>query len=321
MYRKTIQFILMLLVCTAWSKETEKTVVPVALKDAPAEIVHFFESGRWVAVIDSVLNTKSNATLSDFDMLPPNFNRKRYQADEPDVCRVSMYNKKMRISFRFQKKLDGWQYDILSIIPVKEHKMPKPRDGKHVAKKPIIYLYPQTKMNIQIQLDFEEKLTYCYPPYPEKGWNVTAFPDGTLQRYSDNKKFYALFWEGQMDSEYPIEEGFVVAADSIESFLEEKLSLIGLNFREQQEFIIYWAPLMKKNPYSLIHFSIEEYIKEFPLEVTPKPDSEIRVNMLFKACDVKTTIRPQVLKPGKREGFTLVEWGGTDLDAKSMTVQ
>lgn len=327
MINKSTLCIIILLVFNVWCRVPEKNRA-LYLGDVPADILRFFESDEWGQVVNEQFKSSRKLYLSDYTVEPPVYyvvihhyiqDSSLLYIEEANECQVTLQQDKMRALFRFHKVDNKWLFKDLFIRFEREPSLDNRDD--YIIKKPILYLYPPSPINVQVKLEFEEKLTYCYPPYPEEGWNVTAYPDGTLQRKSDKKKFYALFWEGQMDFEMAIDEGFVVPADSIEIFLEDKLTLIGLNFRERQEFIIYWAPLMKKNPYSLIHFSIDEYKKEFPLKVMPKPDSEIRVNMLFKVCDAETTIIPQVIKPGKREGFTLVEWGGTDLDLKSASVQ
>ena len=48
-----------------------------------------------------------------------------------------------------------------------------------------------------------------------------------------------------------------------------------------------------------------------PLEVTPKPDTVIRILMKYKPLNKKITIKEQQLETPTRAGFTIVEWGGT----------
>ena len=44
--------------------------------------------------------------------------------------------------------------------------------------KPLIYLYPETKTEISVALNYDGKLIHTYPSYPEAGWKVTAEPVG-----------------------------------------------------------------------------------------------------------------------------------------------
>ena len=49
------------------------------------------------------------------------------------------------------------------------------------------------------------------------------------------------------------------------------------------------------------------------LDVNPKPDSIIRVMMSYKGLDKPINVREQKLKAADRTGFTVVEWGGTEI--------
>ena len=51
-----------------------------------------------------------------------------------------------------------------------------------------------------------------------------------------------------------------------------------------------------------------------PLEFSVQPDTIIRVGMIFKGLDGYKNVEEQALKPApERNGFTVVEWGGTEL--------
>ena len=178
--------------------------------------------------------------------------------------------------------------------------------------KPVIYLYPEKETEVSVKLDFDGKLAYTYPAL-NNGWNVLAKPDGTLTNLADGSTHYYLFWEGTARPEWTYEKGFVVKGSETESFLRENLAKMGLTPREYNDFITYWVPKMQENPYNLISFSGEEYSEIAKLTVNPKPDSVIRIHMMWKALDEPIEIEPQVLPVYKREGFTLVEWGGTEL--------
>jgi hypothetical protein len=183
----------------------------------------------------------------------------------------------------------------------------------HVLK-PIIYLYPTVKTDINVLLNYDGKLDHTYPKYPSQGWKVTAEPDGTLW---DEKglEYYALFWEGTPIEPLMATTGFIVAGSETANFLEEKLAYLGLNRREANEFIMFWLPKMENNPYNLIHFAGESYEKQAELLITPQPETIIRVMMLTQALDHKIDFPVQDLSKLKktRKGFTVVEWGGSEL--------
>ena len=50
-----------------------------------------------------------------------------------------------------------------------------------------------------------------------------------------------------------------------------------------------------------------------PLDITPKPDTIIRVMMEFKGINHYIELAPQQITTPKRTGFVAVEWGGTQL--------
>ena len=53
--------------------------------------------------------------------------------------------------------------------------------------------------------------------------------------------------------------------------------------------------------------------KAMPLQVTPKPDSIIRVMMDWKGLEEPIKVQEQELETPSREGYTVVEWGGTKI--------
>ena len=180
--------------------------------------------------------------------------------------------------------------------------------------KPIIYLYPEETLDVEVKLGNSEYLSCTYPKY-ENGWKVIANPDGNLIDKKTGRNLYALYWEGEnIPKQINMQEGFCIKGEDTSKFLEEKLELLGLNEKEAEEFIIYWLPKMQNNKYNFIRFeTIEEQNSSMPLEVTPKPDSVIRIMMDWKALDEKIEVSEQKLVTPEREGFTLVEWGGSEL--------
>jgi hypothetical protein len=177
--------------------------------------------------------------------------------------------------------------------------------------KPVIYLYPQTEILVNVQLDLNGKVTHSYPKYPAGGWNVKVLPSGTLYDAS-GKEYYALFWEGISPLEFTYSDGFVVKGSDTEKFLESSLEIIGLTRREANEFIMFWLPQMESNAYNLIHFSTDEYEEIAQLKITPEPESLLRIMMVWSPLDNRIEIPQQNLYDLKveRNGFTVVEWGG-----------
>ena len=109
-------------------------------------------------------------------------------------------------------------------------------------------------------------------------------------------------------------DGFVIKGSDTANFLEEKLAILGLTAREAEEFIIYWLPVLEQNSYNYIRFETAAEINSYmPLEVTPRPDTTIRVIMNYKPLNNPIVVSEQQLTTPTRSGFTVVEWGGTEI--------
>lgn len=185
----------------------------------------------------------------------------------------------------------------------------------HYYAKPIIYLYPKKKEKVKVKLKYPEKLTCTYPKYQDS-WEVIADTDGKLTDAQTNKEFYALYWEGKGNLSYNLKEGFCVPGNKTAEFLEEKLKLLGLNYKESNEFIMYWLPQLEKNKYNFIRFESIEFLNSdeyMPLEITPAPDTLIRILMQYRPLSRPINVTEQIFKTPKREGFVVVEWGGTKI--------
>ena len=188
-----------------------------------------------------------------------------------------------------------------------------------IVYKPIIYLYPETEMELEVRLGSPERVTVSYPSY-DSGWKVMARPDGTLTDLASGRELYALYWEGLRSFETDFSSGFVVKGEDSAEFLEEKLALLGLSSREAEEFIVYWLPKLQGSEYNLIRFEDLDVIeKDMPLSFLTdgsvvEPDSLIRVWMSFKPLSTYVEVPEQELVPAaSRRGFTVVEWGGSEV--------
>lgn len=179
--------------------------------------------------------------------------------------------------------------------------------------KPVIYLYPEQVQEVYVQLELDGEFTCTYPEY-DNGWKVKAYPDGTLRDQDTGKEYNYLFWEGTSGTEYDLSRGFVVEGKDTAGFLEEKLAYLGLNEKERNEFIVYWLPRMEDNKYNLITFQGEDYTEHAKLKISPEPDSILRVFMVYKPLDKAIDIPEQELEPFEREGFTVIEWGGAEME-------
>lgn len=182
-----------------------------------------------------------------------------------------------------------------------------------VEMKPIIYIYPEREQEVTISVSNPQYLTTTYPKY-EKYWKVLAKPNGDLIDLKTGRNLYALYWEGKNANKTNMTEGFVIKGTDTAKFLEEKLEILGLNEREAEEFIIYWLPKLEHNEYNYIYFeNIQEISEYMELNINPKPDTLIRVVMEFKALEKPIEVKEQKLVKVERKGYTIVEWGGTEI--------
>ena len=179
--------------------------------------------------------------------------------------------------------------------------------------KPVIYLYPTKTTDVTVRISLADGRFTQSIPAGSGEWHVTAQPDGTLTDKSDGKTYDYIFWESTDNTEYDWSEGYVIKGCEAEDFLLRILPKLGLNSKEYTEFIEYWLPRLEKNDYNLITFQTDRYTEPVRLEVSPKPDSVIRVFMAFKAIDEPVAVASPEIKPVERKGFTVVEWGGAEV--------
>lgn len=181
--------------------------------------------------------------------------------------------------------------------------------GYECAGKPVIYLYPQSTQGIFVKVNSSRK-QFVSIPKGDEGWNVVADPESHIVDLTSGKTYPYLFWEDAITYSRP-KNGFVIPTTEVDAFLDQKLGIMGLNKQEITDFKAFWAPRMKQFPYAFVSFlQTDELNTIVPLEISPLPDSLIRVFMHFEGLEKPITIKPQTLKSGKRTGFTVVEWGG-----------
>ncbi len=190
--------------------------------------------------------------------------------------------------------------------------------------KPVIYLYPTKDQDVYVRLDLSGKLARTYPEYDTAihGWKVRARHDGELWDSRDGQEYSYLYWAGESTAFQPtFDEGFIVEGKNSRQFLQSKLAKMGMLPREYNEMIVYWLPYMESHPYNLVTFAGASYTDVAKLTITPRPDSMLRVFMVFKKLDAPVAIKPQTIEPFRRKGFTVVEWGGAEVGDDRHAIQ
>ena len=176
--------------------------------------------------------------------------------------------------------------------------------------KPVIYLYPEKTTNVSVKLTPKGGFTYTEPAYKD-GWNVVANPDGQLVENASGKTYPYLFWEGRVGIYEQPKKGFSVRREDVSSFLDTSLASLGLQGKEISDFKEFWLPRMQSAPYYFVTFMGTKTMDSIaPLEITPKPDTVIRILMDFSPLKAPIKVEPVTLKKIPRNGFTVIEWGG-----------
>lgn len=213
-----------------------------------------------------------------------------------------------------------WESGNSLTMVVQFEPLPVRIDVRPVAEKPVIYLYPERSMQVSVRVGFSGEFLFTYPQYGD-GWDVMAHPSGEID--ADGRKYRYLFWEGSMDAAHvplDLSKGFVIGRDELVDFFERTLGTIGLSDIEVGDFITHWVPRMMGHERVFMHFLLDkEYDALSTLDIRPVPDQVIRLFMFWKgiAPNERPQPRAQELPSFKREGFTVVEWGGAELDAMS----
>ncbi len=189
---------------------------------------------------------------------------------------------------------------------------------KILIRKPAIYLYAEKETEVKIIHQFKGRILTTYPSYND-GWKVRVNPKGVLFNVQDNRQYNYLFWDGEYTfptNHFNYQDGFYIDKKDYVSFLQEKLSYVGLNENEINDFIVYWLPELNRYNQVFIHFRINDNIgNSSELRITPNPDVLIRLFMEFKEYNPSNSMRLplQNLPQFKRNKFVVIEWGGTEI--------
>jgi hypothetical protein len=200
-----------------------------------------------------------------------------------------------------------------------------------VSFKPVIYAYSDKSLQFDLTINPTGKFSFTYPQINENNTCVGMQID-TNGKLTDNKgkQFPYLFWESINEpfafahkKEHSKWAGSLVDQKDILAFLENKLTELGLTSIEQTDFITYWGPRMTHYSSCFVQFLVdEEYDQVAAMKCTPAPQNCRRVYLLFTGMD-NASAQAQMIKQNAveqhftsfdRSGFTLLEWGGSELE-------
>lgn len=190
------------------------------------------------------------------------------------------------------------------------------------VKKPVIYLYPTAEcaVSVGVALPPTGRFSCRYPEMVGDRWRVVATPDGKLRDSSTGRGARYLFWEAEDEHPFVLErsESWCIPGSETRAFLEAALLAHGLDDFERTDFLTYWLPSMELNPYNQIQFLSEEYDTRYQLKIEPAPDTVVRIFMIFQSVSAPVDCgAPALPSPPQRRGFTVVEWGGSDLSKRA----
>lgn len=306
-----------------------KRFIEIEIKDKYNKIFTYDKPYKVYSNYDE-FNEDFNSDLKKIDFYNNNYlvlevNYDPCSEEEITPTSLKINNNKVDVVIKYRAKCGGCAPDYLYYaikidkkivnpkVNIKSKAINDPKCDPNVSYKPMIYLYPEEKEEAEVVLKNKKLLTTTYPKYKDS-WKVIANPDGTLVDIESGREYYGLYWEGKNYTKINMKKGFVVKGEDSIKFLEEKSNELGLTDKEAEEFIVYWLPKLESNKYNYIYFAqTEEVNKYMPLEITPEPDSVIRVLMYYKPLNKKISVKEQKIKQVQRHGFSVIEWGGTVL--------
>lgn len=257
--------------------------------------------------------------------LVSNFDRSRFcYSDDKGNYSLVLSTRDTAVFFYHQNygEIVIWKYDFqsqhmveINFITMEHSEIPT------TVEKPVIYFYSDQELTASVAVNHPEFI-FTYPVC-DGTWNVTVQPDGNIRSKTDGKIYPYIFWEGESEniSYQQINnqtEGNLIKSENVIPFLESSLTALGLNQKEQTDFITYWGPRMISTEYVFIQFLIDAKVDETigDLVVTPEPEIFRRVYMLFTPLDspaVPFEYNQQEFSSFDRSGFTVLEWGGSEL--------
>ena len=188
-----------------------------------------------------------------------------------------------------------------------------------IVDKPVIYAYSEKPIDFSLKLIPQGVLTFTYPQLPlDNTWKMKTDETGNLTAENDANYPY-LFWESNQNvnllRDKKSNSNEIVAQNELISYLEKNLSNLGLNSREKADFITFWAPKLQKFKVIQIQFFVDENCSVIgDLEINPTPDNLKRVYAVFTELTLISNhfiSKPLATKPLRRNGFTVIEWGGS----------
>ncbi len=215
--------------------------------------------------------------------------------------------------FYFNDQYSEIQWSSLSIAP--QHEMTIGLQFMQAQSimvfKPVIYVHTEAERTFDLSVNPAGNFTFVYPPM-NNSWKGTAYPNGDLS--IDGNKYPYLFWESNQQYQFHSEgNGYKIEKADVVSFLQKKLTELGLNQKEQTDFITFWGPKLTQNESSFVQFSVDESCNQFAeLTCSPQPESVHRVYIQIAKWDpyFELFLNDITFSSAVNESWSLLEWGG-----------
>lgn len=299
-------------------------------------------TGKCVIFGKVYFETETEPTVSEF-VLCNNKNSAYYKNDRNKFKKINSdgsFEIKIDTSIqylKFKNKLGDKEFSLLEDIYFENYKFKsqhkieiavylplKSKQYNLIIDKPVIYAYSDKPIDFSIHLKEKGELTFTYPQLQnEHLWKVKTGENGNLISEND-VTFPYLFWEAKQDfsSEigYHSNSNEIIYTKDLVTYFELELSKLGLNFKEQADFITYWCPKFIDAKNVQVQIFIDDNCSIIgDLVISPKPDHLRRIFVLFEAnpIDLKNFIPKKLnVQTFERTGFTVIEWGGSEINNK-----
>ncbi len=232
--------------------------------------------------------------------------------DKLSETEISFLNEIYFENFKFQSQ---HKVEIAVYLPLKS------KQYQITVDKPVIYAYSEKALDFILNLKPQGELTFTYPKLSaDNSWIMKTGENGNLIA-ENGAEFPYLFWEAKQDASSldltKTSSNEIVAGKDLVSYCEKELTKLGFNAKEKTDFITYWCPKFIESKMVQVQFFVDDNCSVIgELNISPKPNNLRRIYVLFKSNPI---IFPNVIsiplnvKPFDRNGFTVLEWGGSEI--------
>ena len=195
--------------------------------------------------------------------------------------------------------------------------------------KPVIYVYddPSKAKSVTVKMPLGGTFTKIIPDFNTNHdtWIFSANKTGQIVSPGNTETFAYLYYSADIPGYEFNTRGWQVWWRDVENFFEEKLTKVGLNKKEKEDFIEYWKNEFEDNTLYFISFKFNKEIEKYiQLSFSENPKTLLRVIMeaypldqqLRKANyawpEVGSRFDRDLLTSFERTGeFDVVEWWWT----------